>query len=136
LIPKRHLNVAVAIIQDAQQRILLTQRSSKTTYAGYWEFPGGKLLETETPETALIREIKEEVDLNIQNSCFLDKIHHQYETCSVCLFVYHVTDYTGVASSQEGQMDLRWVLPTALNQYQFPEANDQVIALMQQKHLI
>ncbi len=59
------MKVAIAIITDETNRVLITQRGFLTTLGGYWEFPGGKLEADETPEKALIREIKEEINIKV-----------------------------------------------------------------------
>ncbi|MFI4962310.1 MAG: (deoxy)nucleoside triphosphate pyrophosphohydrolase, partial [Legionellales bacterium] len=72
------MKVAVGIITDEKNHILVTQRPLHASHGGFWEFPGGKLEANETPENALIREIKEEVGLEIKDFRWLKEIDYQY----------------------------------------------------------
>lgn len=126
------MKVAIAVIIDDKQRILITQRSSHGSHGGMWEFPGGKLEGDETPFAALIREVHEEVGLDIIHGNFLGEIHHAYPNHSVSLLVYCVTSFTGNAVAREMQMDLRWVEFDSLKKLQFPAANVHVIDLIAQ----
>lgn len=126
------LKVAVGVIIDDQQRILITRRPLHASHGGIWEFPGGKVEDGETPGDALIREIKEEVDLDIhvQDIHFLGEINHAYSHHSVALLVYCVRSFQGEAKAMEMQMDLRWVEMNRLQDFEFPEANQQIIELL------
>lgn len=124
------MKVAVAIIVDEQQRILITQRPFHVPHGGSWEFPGGKLEYNETPESALIREIKEEVGLDVLKYQHLGVIHHQYLDKSVQLIVFIVTRFTGVPDSLEGQLNLQWVDKANLKPEDFPEANHKIFDLI------
>lgn len=121
------MKVVVAVIVDEQGRILITQRSLTKQLGGLWEFPGGKVEQDESPVQALIREIKEEVNLDIVSFDFLSQIHHDYFAHSVTLFVYRVHSFHGKALCCEEQINLRWVAPEQLNEYAFPEANQTII---------
>ncbi|MBA2656091.1 MAG: 8-oxo-dGTP diphosphatase MutT [Tatlockia sp.] len=125
------MKVAVALIIDKMQRVLITQRPTHASHGGFWEFPGGKLEAGELPSTALVREIKEEVGIDIIESCFLDSITHDYGSKVVNLLVFSVKKYRGQAYCREMQSDLRWVKLKELGQYNFPEANQQIIDLLQ-----
>ncbi|MDA9271843.1 8-oxo-dGTP diphosphatase MutT [bacterium] len=123
------MKVAVAIITDSNQRVLITQRPPEKSHSGLWEFPGGKLEPNETPEDALIREIKEEVGLSILSHDYLGQIDHQYTQRMVSLFIYRVTHFSGEALCREQQTGLCWVEPIHLHRYAFPDANEQIIKL-------
>jgi len=127
---KYNMDVAVAIILDPNQRILITQRPSHVPHAGMWEFPGGKLETHETPAQALIREVKEEVGLDVIQHEFLTQIDHDYVDQSVSLFVYYVHHFTGYAECLEAQHDLRWVHHEELKQFTFPAANKRILQLI------
>lgn len=124
------MKVAVAIIFDEQQRVLITQRPEAAAHGGLWEFPGGKLEEGESPVAALIREIKEEVGLEILEYSFLDSVIHDYGKKTVELLVFSVSEYQGQAYCREAQTDLRWVHLAELGLFNFPEANERVIKLI------
>lgn len=123
------MKVAVGIICDAQERLLITQRPLDVPHGGFWEFPGGKLLKDETPEQALVREIREEVGLEVKQYQQLGMIHHHYPDRSVSLFVFKITDYSGSAQCKEGQLGMKWILKRDLNIKDFPEANHKILKL-------
>ncbi len=124
------MKVAVAVIFDEQQRVLITKRPEQAAHGGLWEFPGGKLEKEETAEAALIREIKEEVDLDILDYTFLGAIYHTYGINHVELLVFSSHQFKGEAHCREGQSDLRWVHRQELDNYDFPEANEEVKKLI------
>lgn len=126
------MKVAVAVIADEKQRLLVTRRSSHASHGGMWEFPGGKLEDDETPFAALVREIYEEVGLEVMQGDFLGEVHHAYPKHSVTLLVYYVTSFNGQAVSRETQTDLRWVDFDALSHLEFPAANVHIIDLIKQ----
>ena len=95
-----------------------------------WEFPGGKLEQDEPAFTALVREIKEEVGLDVIEADFLNQISYQYPHHSVILLVYAVRSFQGKARCCEQQMDLKWVSLDALSEYNFPEANLSILNLL------
>ncbi|WP_058535891.1 8-oxo-dGTP diphosphatase MutT [Legionella saoudiensis] len=124
------MQVAVAVIVDEQQRILVTQRPLHASHGGYWEFPGGKLEANELAEQALIREIKEEVGLDVLKHEFLGEVHHQYAERSVQLFIFLVTQFSGSPFCIEGQLAMKWIHRDELNPDEFPEANREVMQLI------
>ena len=130
------MKVAVAVIIDNNQRILITKRSSHASHGGMWEFPGGKLEGDETPLAALIREVREEVGLEVLQGDFLGEVHHAYPKHSVALFVYCVKLFQGKAVAREMQMDLRWVALASLKDLEFPAANEHIIELIERSHAI
>lgn len=127
------MNVAVAVIIDAEKRVLITRRPEQASYGGLWEFPGGKLELGESPVSALIREIKEEVGLDVIDCDFLGNVHYTYDQCEVNLLIYHVTHFTGHATCRESQMDLCWADLVSLPQFEFPAANMSIIHMIRQK---
>lgn len=124
------MQVAVAIIVDEQQQILITQRPLHAPHGGYWEFPGGKLEADELPESALIREVSEEVGLDVLTHQYLGTVNHQYSDKSVQLIIFLVTQFSGIPRCVEGQLAMKWVKQDELNPDEFPEANREVIALI------
>jgi 8-oxo-dGTP diphosphatase len=121
------MKVAVALIFDAKQRVLITLRPSHASHGGLWEFPGGKVEAGEKATEALVREIREEVGLEILDYQFLTDLVHDYGSKTVQLFFYQVNVFRGEAQCCESQADLRWVPLNELEQYSFPEANLQII---------
>lgn len=128
------MRVAVAVIIDEQQRLLITQRSARKSHGGFWEFPGGKLEEGEEPQQALQREILEEVGLEVLDSHYLQEITHCYDGKPVTLLLFLVTRFSGIAYCREDQMDLRWIKRTEYHNYQFPAANQQIIAIVEKEY--
>lgn len=123
------MKVAVGIITDKNQNILITRRALDISYGGYWEFPGGKLEQDEDPQQALIREIHEEVGLTVKASKFLGEVKHFYSSKMITLYIFHVSYFTGVAQCCEQQMELLWIPITTIDQYKFPEANKKIVEL-------
>ena len=113
------IKVVVAVIFDELQRVLITRRGWDTTHGGFWEFPGGKLELNEAPVVGLLREIHEELGIEVLSSEYLGSIQHDYDERSVELLVYRVPSFAGVPICRESQLDLRWVPLDELNQYQF-----------------
>lgn len=122
-------HVAVAVIENSQQQICISYREIHLHQGGLWEFPGGKLEHNETAEQALVREIKEELNLDIRSWYQLTKIEHQYSDKRVCLHVFRITSYTGTAVGLEKQA-VKWVDKKDLFNYTFPEANSPIVRLL------
>lgn len=130
------MKVAVAIIYDAQQKILITQRAKHSPSGGLWEFPGGKLEHNETPEAALIREIKEEIDLDVLHYELMGQINEQRTEHLFSLYVFWVHQFNGQAKCLESQADMLWVPAHELHHYQFPPTNSQIVTWINQKFQI
>jgi len=97
---------------------------------GLWEFPGGKLDGDETVQTALVRELQEELGITPMAFESITQIRHDYPDKQVLLDVWRVTQFSGSPEGKEGQ-EIRWVPLTELDQYQFPAANEAIVqALM------
>jgi len=123
---RKPLHVAAAVIKNIQGRILISLRDSSSHQGGLWEFPGGKVEAGETFEQALVRELKEELDITVTSATPLITINHQYPDLAVQLHVYRVDDFVGDAKSCEGQ-PLKWVAPDDLALFKFPAANQPII---------
>jgi 8-oxo-dGTP diphosphatase len=117
------LVVAVALI-DPDARVLLTQRPEGKQLAGLWEFPGGKLDQGERPETALIRELKEELAIDVAQSCLapLTFASHAYEAFHLLMPLYVCRRWKGLVTPQEGQA-MAWVAAKDLRSYPMPPAD-------------
>jgi 8-oxo-dGTP diphosphatase len=122
----KRVHVAVGIIIDADNRILLAKRHGHLHQGGKWEFPGGKLEAGETTSQALIRELKEEVNLQVFSSRAFMTISHDYPDKEVFLDVHLVEDFCGEAQGLEGQ-EIAWVKQTELSTYDFPAANSPIL---------
>ena len=123
--------VSLALINDADE-ILLSKRPKNKHLAGFWEFPGGKVENGEVPEIALIREIKEELDININNKCIapLSFSEFDYKEFQLLLLLYVCRRWEGKAKSMENN-EIRWVKANMLRKYKMPPADDALIYCIQ-----
>ena len=121
---------AVALI-DPDGRVLLAQRPEGKSLAGLWEFPGGKVETGETPEAALIRELKEELDIDTWASCLapLTFASRTYEDFHLLMPLYACRKWQGTVRSLEGQQ-LAWVAPNRLRDYPMPPADLPLIPIL------
>jgi len=120
------VHVAVAVIFDAEDRVLISKRPDHVHLGGYWEFPGGKVDENENISDALFREIKEELDIEIRKSRPLIKVTHYYDDKSVLLDVWIVNEYSGFIRGNEGQK-IAWKTVRQLDDIKLPEADMPLI---------
>ena len=118
---------AVALI-DPDGRVLLAQRPEGKSLAGLWEFPGGKVEPGETPEAALIRELKEELTIDVAQSCLapLTFASHSYESFHLLMPLFVCRRWKGQVTGAEGQ-ELAWVKPARLRDYPMPPADVPLI---------
>ncbi|MGD1038076.1 MAG: (deoxy)nucleoside triphosphate pyrophosphohydrolase [Roseiarcus sp.] len=121
------LVVAVALV-DADGRVLIAQRPEGKAMAGLWEFPGGKLGANETPETALIRELREELGIEVKAACLapLTFASHAYEDFHLLMPLYVCRRWEGFVRPLEGQA-LKWARPKDLRAYPMPPADEPLI---------
>jgi len=126
------IHVVVGVIINNKNQILIAKRASHQHQGNKWEFPGGKVENEESPTEALKRELKEELGIEIQSAIDLTNISHQYADKTVRLEVFEVRDWQGDVEGREGQ-PLRWVEKTALNQYEFPAANTEILNTLSAK---
>ena len=121
---------AVALI-DPDGRILLAQRPEGKSLAGLWEFPGGKVEPGETPEAALIRELKEELDIDTCTSCLapLTFASHRYPDFHLLMPLFACRRWQGTVRATQGQ-NLAWVAPNRLRDYPMPPADLPLIPIL------
>jgi len=124
------LVVAVALV-DADGRVLLAQRPEGRPMAGLWEFPGGKVQPGEAPEAALIRELKEELGIDVSEACLapLTFASHRYERFHLLMPLYVCRRWSGTVTAQEGQ-SLAWVRAQKLDRYAMPPADKPLVAVL------
>lgn len=106
--------VAVGIVFNSHQQILMARRHAHSDHAGLWEFPGGKFKSGETSYAALCREIKEELHLEVISAIPLMMFQYDYPQYSVLLDVWEIKEYQGVACGAEGQV-IQWFPLAALD---------------------
>ncbi len=123
--------VASCALIDSDGRILLARRPEGKAMAGLWEFPGGKLNPGETPEAALIRELNEELGIDISSNCLaaFAFASHAYERFHLLMPLYLCRRWRGTPVGREGQA-LAWVRPEKLSDYQMPPADLPLIPLL------
>jgi len=122
--------VAVALV-DVDGRILISQRPRGKPMAGLWEFPGGKIEIGESPEKALIREIKEELNIDVSDRCLapFTFASHKYEKFHLLMPLYVCRVWEGNVEAMEKQA-LKWVRPKNLAEYPMPPADRPLVAML------
>ena len=124
------LVVAVAMV-DSDGRVLLAQRPPGKQLAGLWEFPGGKVHEGETPEAALVRELKEELGVDTAASCLapFTFASHSYDDFHLLMPLFVCRMWEGFPTPLEGQR-LAWVRPAKMGDYPMPPADLPLVAML------
>ncbi|MCY4318759.1 MAG: (deoxy)nucleoside triphosphate pyrophosphohydrolase [Alphaproteobacteria bacterium] len=127
----RVLLVVAAALVDRDGRILLARRPEGKAMAGLWEFPGGKPALGETPEAALLRELKEELDIDTEASCLapLTFASHAYADFHLLMPLYVCRVWQGVPRPREGQR-LAWVRPREMQDWPMPPADRPLVAML------
>ena len=123
--------VAACALVDVDGRVLLAQRPEGKAMAGLWEFPGGKVEPGETPEQTLIRELAEELGINVTQACLapLSFASHAYDKFHLLMPLYVCRRWEGAVSAREGQA-LAWVRPVRLADYPMPPADEPLIPVL------
>ena len=123
--------VAAVALVDADGRVLLARRPAGKAMAGLWEFPGGKVAGGETPEQALIRELREELGIDTEQSCLapLAFASHGYDDFHLLMPLYVCRVWHGTVLPREGQ-ELRWVRPARLRDFPMPPADAPLIPVL------
>jgi len=121
---------AVALI-DRDGRVLLARRPEGKSMAGLWEFPGGKVEAGETPEAALVRELREELGIDTWQSCLapLTFASHSYDDFHLLMPVFACRKWKGIPRPRERQ-ELRWVRVADLRDYPMPPADRPLVAVL------
>lgn len=126
------VHVAVGIVADAAGAVLITRRPDHVHQGGLWEFPGGKVEAAESVETALQRELHEELGIVVQTAEPWLQIRHAYPDKTVLLDVWRVTAWRGEPHGREGQ-PLRWASAMELADFVFPAADEAIIARLRRE---
>ena len=123
--------VAAVALVDTDGRVLLAERPAGKAMAGLWEFPGGKVDPGETPEAALIRELAEELGIDVHASCLAPFAFasHAYADFHLLMPLYVCRKWAGFVTAREGQR-LAWVRPERLAEYKMPPADTPLVALL------
>lgn len=123
--------VAAVALVDADGRVLIAQRPEGKSMAGLWEFPGGKVDAGETPEDALIRELREELAIDVTEACLgpFTFASHRYDDFHLLMPLYLCRRWNGTVTPVEGQA-LKWVRPMRLGDYPMPPADEPLVAML------
>ena len=121
--------VAACALVDADGRVLIAQRPAGRPMAGLWEFPGGKVEAGERPEDTLIRELKEELGIVVDEACLapLAFASHSYSDFHLLMPLYVCRRWQGTVMALEGQK-LAWVRPNRLRDYPMPPADEPLVS--------
>lgn len=116
--------VAACALVDADKRVLIARRPQGKPMAGLWEFPGGKIEAGETPEQALMRELREELGVEPCERCLhpFAFVSHAYPDFHLVMTLFVCRQWDGFPDPKEGQA-LKWVRPEALKDYDMPAAD-------------
>jgi 8-oxo-dGTP diphosphatase len=123
---KKAISIVIGIIKNNGGEIFITRRHNDLHQGGLWEFAGGKVENGETLQTALARELKEEIDITVVSAKPLICLQHDYSDRIVKLHVFEITEYAGIPQSLLGQESV-WVKIADLDNYEFPAANRVIL---------
>jgi 8-oxo-dGTP diphosphatase len=122
----REMTVVAAVIRDDARRVLLTRRPVQKHMGGLWEFPGGKIRDGEHPSAALLRELREELGVEVSIQAPLTFAVHEEPGLRILLLFFAARLISGEPIGREGQ-DVRWVRPSELSAYPTPPADAELI---------
>lgn len=121
--------IAVGVVERGAE-MLITKRANDGLLGGLWEFPGGKIRDGETPQAAVVREIKEEVGLDVEVTGFVARVQHAYTHFKVDLEVYRCRPLGAIDVVLDGPTDHRWIVRDQISDYAFPKANHKFIPFL------
>ncbi|WP_294261003.1 (deoxy)nucleoside triphosphate pyrophosphohydrolase [uncultured Sphingomonas sp.] len=126
------LLVVAAALVDTDGRVLVQRRPAGTSMAGLWEFPGGKVEPGETPEAALIRELAEELGIDVEAACLAPAVFASEPLGGrhLLLLLYACRKWRGLAEARHAS-ELRWVRPVELHRLEMPPADRPLIGLLE-----
>ena len=124
--------VSVLALVNEDDEVLIGKRPTSKIFPGYWEFPGGKIQENETPEQAIIREIEEEIGIDINSSCLAPLSFSTYNSKSLnlILLLFIARSWKGIENANF-HTELLWVKINKLRDFKMPPANNYLIATLQ-----
>ena len=125
------LIVAAVALIDIDGRVLMSKRPDGKPLPGLWEFPGGKVKKNESPETALVRELKEEIDIDTWGSCLapVTFASHTYPDFHLLMTLHACRKWRGIPTPKENQL-LKWIFPKNMKHYEMPAADRPLIPIL------
>lgn len=130
------LLVAAVVLVDPDGRVLLGSRPAGKAYAGWWEFPGGKIEKDETPEQALCRELQEELGITVKPACLtpFTFVSYRYGDLGwhILMPVFTCRMWQGTPHPKEGQ-ELKWVRPAQFHDYKFVPGSVPLLPTVQER---
>ncbi len=127
------LAVCAAVVYHAG-KILITQRPAHKPHGGLWEFPGGKIDQGESPHQSLIRELREELEIEIVVGPIIETVYHHYDWGAVLIFAYRCTWLAGKIKHLE-VADHRWLSAADLYRYPILSADQPILDKLQNQDL-
>ena len=123
--------VAACALVDSDGRVLIAQRPEGKQLASLWEFPGGKVEAGETPEHALIRELREELGIEVTEACLAPFVFasHGYDSFHLLMPLYLCRRWEGIPAPHE-HTAIKWVKPAGLSGYPMPPADEPLVAYL------
>lgn len=128
----KRIDVAVGVVCNPQQQILISRRAAHQHQGNRWEFPGGKVDAGESVSSALIRELDEELGVLVQGYDSLCTIDFNYPDKLVRLHVFWVDEFSGDIHSREGQ-EWQWAQASGLSAFEFPDANTPILEAIEKR---
>ena len=124
--------VSAAALVDQDGRILLARRPDGAFLGGLWEFPGGKVEDGESPEAALVRELREELGIDTWRSCLapLAFASHEYDDFHLLMPLFACRTWNGVPARGRAHSELKWVRPRDLQSYPMPPADKPLLPIL------
>lgn len=132
--PRKKIRVVAAIIKNKSKQYLITQRPTDAHLGGYWEFPGGTVEPNESTHEAMGRELKEELDIEVDIDDLFWRETFEYDTKIVDIsFINCRLNPENQIIKKLGVADFRWIVADGLKDYRFPEADKQLIIKLSEK---
>lgn len=128
------IEVAAAVIENREGRILIARRKSDITLGGYWEFPGGKIEPGESPALCAARELHEEMDVHIEAGEILTDTTHDYGNGKVVHLIAVRAILLGGHIRLHDHDDIRWVTIAEMNDYLFAPADEAIVEKLVEEH--
>ena len=128
---KNNIFVSAVALIDVDSRILISNRKNRKQFSNYWEFPGGKIENNETPDACLIRELKEEINVDVSKNCIapIGFSTSSYSEFDITLLLYICRKWIGTPIPLEGN-DIKWIAPKDLKLHKMPKANSSLIPIL------